>query len=183
MNYLVVESFVWWDEWRACLIFTTWHTCNVTTVHSNTKNYELPGSWGFCVVRWVACVFNIHNNVIHVMLQLCSQIQQMLNYLVLHWEFCVWRWIEPVFNIHNITYMYCYNSTLNYKNCWTTLYCTERSVCWDEWRACLLFTTWHTCNVTTVHLNTKNGELPGNWEFCVVRWVAHVFNIHNMTYM
>ena len=132
-----------WDKWCACLTFTTWHTCNVTTLQSNTENAELPGIAlrVLCVEMSGAHVYYSQHDI-HVILQLCTQIQKMVNSLVV-----------------------------------------ESSVCGYELRACLLFTTWHTCNVTTVHSNTENGELLGSREFCVVRWVARVFNVHNITYM
>ena len=178
-----------WDEWCACLTFTTWHTCNVTTVHWITKIAEIPGIAlrVLCVEMSGALVYYSQHDI-HVMLQLCTQIQKMVNYLVIEssvwgdewrarvtiWhtcnvttvcvlqlEFCVVRWVARMFNVYNITYMFCYNSTLNYRNCWTTWYCTEHFVCWEKWCACVTFTTWHTCNVTTVQWITKNAELPG----------------------
>ena len=151
-----------WNEWRACLMFTTSHTCIVTTVHWITKNAEIPG----VELNWARVLYSQHH--IHALLQLYTELQKILNYLVLQLQFCVVTWLARMFNVYNITYMFCYNSTLNYRNCWTTWNCTERSVCWDKWCACLTFTTWHTCNVTTVNWITKIAELPGItvWVLC-----------------
>ena len=119
--YYYRESSMCWDELRACLVLTPWHTCIGSTVHWNIEIAELS-----TITVRVLCVEMSGARV--------------------------------KYSQHDI-HVQLFNCALKYKKCLTTWYYSERSVCWDELRACLVFTPWHTCIVSTVHWNIEIAQL------------------------